>query len=70
MYCLLPYFSFTRINGTVDVERNTVNRERFAGLNFRVLHSFQEYREIFSVKTLMALKPNIFSPTNLSPSMV
>ena len=29
--------------------KNTVNRERFAGLNFRVFHGFQEYRESFSV---------------------
>ena len=28
---------------------HTVNKERFAGLNFHVFHSFQEYCESFSV---------------------
>ena len=33
----------------------TVNRERFAGLNFRVLHSFQEYHESFSMNISASL---------------
>ena len=32
---------------------NTVNGERFAGLNFFVFHSFQECHKTFSVNTYL-----------------
>ena len=34
---------------------NTVNEERFAGLNFRGFHGFQEYCESFSVNISASL---------------
>ena len=30
-------------------QEHTINGERFAGLNFRVFHGFQEHRESFTV---------------------
>ena len=38
-----------------DVGQTTVNRERFAGLNS---HSFQEYRESFSVN--ISASPSLY----------
>ena len=35
--------------------KSTVNRERFAGLNFRIFHSFPEYRESFSMNISASL---------------
>ena len=32
----------------IDTWQNTINGERFAGLNICVYHGFQEYRESFS----------------------
>ena len=40
--------------------RTTVNGERFTGLNFRVFHSFQEYRESFSVNISASLYTNLW----------
>ena len=34
---------------------NTINGERFTGLNFHVFHGFQEYRESFSMNIGQAL---------------
>ena len=32
-----------------DIQKNTVNEERYTGLNFHVFHSSQEYHGSFSV---------------------
>ena len=43
-HCIILHYLYTCcIKGT------TVNGKRFAGLNFHVFHSFQEYRENFPV---------------------
>ena len=49
--CSAIYTSFVLdiINVMMNLKQYTVNGERFAGLNFRVFHDFQEYRQSFSV---------------------
>ena len=38
------------------IQANTVNRGRFAGLNFCIFPGFQEYRKIFSVNVYLLCK--------------
>ena len=50
---LAVYSTFTR--RVCPVNGSTINGERFAGLNFRIFYSFQEYHENFSVSISASL---------------
>ena len=51
--CIIMVLKFWHTNNKAawksEVLVSTVNGERFAGLNFRIFHGFQEHRESFPV---------------------
>ena len=48
----------------------TINRERFAGLNIRVYHGFQEYRENFPVNIAKCLSIIILNNEHFWPGQL
>ena len=50
------YWNNFAVKGKASVmEQYTVNMERFTGLNFCILHGFQEYRESFPINISTSL---------------
>ena len=51
---VLPYQRNTNVLYIATQLQYTVNRERFAGLNFCVFHGFQEHHESFPMNIIQA----------------
>ena len=62
LLCYNLYTSLNTLHYGGNTECTTVNRERFAGLNFLIFHGFQEYHESFSVNISTSLNNRHFWP--------